>query len=572
MKRRISSILILFCLNITLGLAQETRGFKIPDSLKGKSYEYLYNRIYQAYPDTTKYLMYSHSYLEKSRNEGRKINMARAYGYISYFQKEDKLRPKYLDSAIAISKNSGNPFFPTLPYSFKAGYYMEKSNFEKALEYFSLSLEEAERYSNDYYVYSAKYNIGSIKNVLGRYDEALQAYKESLEYFEGNIKSMEDSISYMFGILDISVMYSRKKMTDSSSFYIKKGKRLSKKISSSKKNFHLDHHFVFLEGINNFNDKNYVTALDSINKTLAFLNNPLKDYTLDAYFYLGKIYNEMGEKDKAHIYYQKIDSAHQSSGRINVDLRDANSSLLSYYRDKGDTQKQLLHIEKLLKIDSVLYQNHKVLDKKMILEYDTPNLLKAKEEIIASLEAEKNTSTSQKAIISLLLVLSLGGGGYYYYTQRQYKRRFLQMLDATKQDEEKIIRKETTKDKSDTLSISQETLDHLLAQLQRFEDNQGYLKPKINAKDLAKSFDSNSSYLSVVINTYKQKSISQYINDLRIDFAIQKLKEDPKFRKYTIKAIAQESGFNTSEAFSKTFYKKTKIYPSYFIKSLEKQN
>ncbi|WP_159025502.1 AraC family transcriptional regulator [Aquimarina sp. Aq78] len=43
------------------------------------------------------------------------------------------------------------------------------------------------------------------------------------------------------------------------------------------------------------------------------------------------------------------------------------------------------------------------------------------------------------------------------------------------------------------------------------------------------------------------------------------------YRKYTVQAIAQEIGFNNSEAFSKAFYKKTGIYPSYFIKKLEKQ-
>lgn len=115
-------------------------------------------------------------------------------------------------------------------------------------------------------------------------------------------------------------------------------------------------------------------------------------------------------------------------------------------------------------------------------------------------------------------------------------------------------------------------MQHLLTQLQRFEERQDYLTSNINAKDLAKSFGSNSSYLSVVVNTYKQKSISEYINDLRVDFAIEKLQTNPIFRKYTIKAIAQEVGFNSSEIFAKKFYKKTGIYPSYFVKKLENEN
>jgi AraC-like DNA-binding protein len=46
------------------------------------------------------------------------------------------------------------------------------------------------------------------------------------------------------------------------------------------------------------------------------------------------------------------------------------------------------------------------------------------------------------------------------------------------------------------------------------------------------------------------------------------LKEDQKFRKYTIKAIAIEIGFNTDQAFSKAFHKKTGVFPSSFIKEL----
>ncbi|TSE03808.1 AraC family transcriptional regulator [Aquimarina algiphila] len=52
---------------------------------------------------------------------------------------------------------------------------------------------------------------------------------------------------------------------------------------------------------------------------------------------------------------------------------------------------------------------------------------------------------------------------------------------------------------------------------------------------------------------------------------IGKLKEDRIFRKYTVKAIAQDIGFNNAEAFAKAFYKKTGIYPWYFIKELEKR-
>ncbi len=135
-----------------------------------------------------------------------------------------------------------------------------------------------------------------------------------------------------------------------------------------------------------------------------------------------------------------------------------------------------------------------------------------------------------------------------------------------------VAKEKAAKNKPSVTNISDEVQYHLLVKLQKFEESRGYLKSKLNTTDLAKSFVWNSSYLSIVVNTYKQKSFSQYINDLRIDYAVARLQTDTKFRKYTVKAIAQEIGFNTAEAFAKTFYKNTGIYPSYFIKQLESRD
>ena len=89
--------------------------------------------------------------------------------------------------------------------------------------------------------------------------------------------------------------------------------------------------------------------------------------------------------------------------------------------------------------------------------------------------------------------------------------------------------------------------------------------------EVAKKIQTNTTYLSKVINTHKKKSFTSYITDLRVDYAIERLSHDRKFRSFTIGAIAQEIGFKRSESFSKAFKVKTGLYPSYFIKQLEKQ-
>ncbi len=64
-------------------------------------------------------------------------------------------------------------------------------------------------------------------------------------------------------------------------------------------------------------------------------------------------------------------------------------------------------------------------------------------------------------------------------------------------------------------------------------------------------------------------SFTSYIKEKRIAYRAGQLRTNKKMRKYSIKAIAHESGFKTAESFSKAFYKKYRIYPSYYIKQLE---
>jgi AraC-like DNA-binding protein len=118
--------------------------------------------------------------------------------------------------------------------------------------------------------------------------------------------------------------------------------------------------------------------------------------------------------------------------------------------------------------------------------------------------------------------------------------------------------------------LSQEIIDDLLRKLEKFERNKDYLNSNISLMALAKKFNTNSSYLSRVLNSSKSINFSQYLNDLRIDYAVNQMKNDAVFRKYTIEAIAIECGYNNSASFSRSFYKKTGLHPSYFINEIIK--
>ena len=225
-------------------------------------------------------------------------------------------------------------------------------------------------------------------------------------------------------------------------------------------------------------------------------------------------------------------------------------------------------------IDSVLQNNYKELTKKLRNEYDTPNLILEKENLITSLKKDKTVSNWGIGILFLLAILAIVFAFYQYRVQKRQRIRFEKIMqkethrvDVNEEKAEKEIKTNLTK--TDTIGINEELISQILEKLKKFETEKRFLESNITLQSLSDAFDTNNKYVSKIVNMYKEKTFIQYINDLRIEHALNLLKEDKKLRKYTIQALSLEFGFNNAESFSTAFYKKTGIKPAYFIKQLE---
>jgi AraC-like DNA-binding protein len=160
-----------------------------------------------------------------------------------------------------------------------------------------------------------------------------------------------------------------------------------------------------------------------------------------------------------------------------------------------------------------------------------------------------------------MLLLIIGIVLYYKRKQAQNNTYFQRII-------EELELKNTKKSPSKKLNISPENIEKIVEGLKVFEKNQLFLKKNCSLNYVANKINTNSTYLSKVIQIHKQKKFIQYITDLRIDYALERLKNDRKFRAYNIKSIAAELGYNSPESFSKDFKRRTKLYPSYYIKKI----
>jgi len=406
--------------------------------------------------------------------------------------------------------------------------------------------------------------MGILKLQIGEYQTALSVLQECYKHFSQTKDTKPQA--YLNSLYALSEAYTFTRKIDSATYLNKLGLVQSTILDNEYKKF-----FTYKEGINQYHRENYNAAKDSLKKAIDSIHH-YTDYTnkVLAHFYLGKTFLALKEKNKAIEQFKKADESIRKGSNILPEFRKNYEILIAHYKKTGNKDEQLKYIKRLLKADSIINDNYKYLIKNVVQNYDTPRLLAEKQEIIHSLEREKKSSFWIINTLLLITGISLLFWIVNWKKRKNYKKRFDELLQSIDQKNNKSVITTTNAEKEE-LGISDDIIATILTALDSFEQNEEYLQPDITTNSLAKSFKTNSKYLSKVVNAYKKKTFSTYINDLRIDYSIQKLRHDSKFKNYTMHAIAREIGFNTPQAFSKSFFKKNGIHPSYFIKQLEKQ-
>ena len=82
-----------------------------------------------------------------------------------------------------------------------------------------------------------------------------------------------------------------------------------------------------------------------------------------------------------------------------------------------------------------------------------------------------------------------------------------------------------------------------------------FLNPRLTLSDLAEAIDESTNIVSQALNENLGKNYYGYINSFRLEHFIE-LFNNPKSRRFTILAVAYESGFNSKSTFN-AFFKKS---------------
>ncbi|MEI6684060.1 MAG: helix-turn-helix domain-containing protein [Bacteroidota bacterium] len=105
--------------------------------------------------------------------------------------------------------------------------------------------------------------------------------------------------------------------------------------------------------------------------------------------------------------------------------------------------------------------------------------------------------------------------------------------------------------------------------LDRLMKEKYYLNEKLTIDVLADKLETNSKYLSQLINESQQKNFYTYINTFRVTEA-QRLLNERQHQKYSIQGIALMAGFSSKSSFNEAFRRITGMTPSEYVENNNK--
>lgn len=563
LKNNLISVLTCSLIFVSGGLFAQ----KNQDSLSKYSYLELDDLIHSAEKDSLKNAVYLNYYFQKAKRENNNKEIALYYKNYVFYQKQEN-RIAFVDSALHYAYKTNDKALIGDSYRVKGVIYYNIKDYRNTLDNYLKANDYISQTNDTYKKYRIKYLIGIIKNYLGNYEEAESLFRECIAYFGQDEANYNMQRGYVKSLEGLAWSVLKTNRTEESNQILQ-----TALISVQQANFsELDgHYIIFKQGINDYFLNHYDETIRKIEEQLPYLyENEDFAWATVGDFYIGKAYWDKNEKEKAISYFEKVNEVFENQNYTHPDLRESYELLIGYYESKNDKDNQLKYIKQLVKADSVYNQSYKHLIGKIHKEYITKDLLQTQKQLERSLFVQKNKASVISVFAGLLFVIS---AFVYMLEQKKAKRKaqeLIREIETIKQT--KVIPSELVKIIHKSQPIKDETIQKIINKLDAFAEHKKFRNSEISLEKLTKEFKTNPAYLSNVINTYKNKSFSDYINGLRIDFLLSEITNNGNsdFIKFSIEGIAKDLGFNSTSAFSRAFKKEKGTNPAVFLTELHK--
>ncbi|WP_271768672.1 tetratricopeptide repeat protein [Aquimarina algiphila] len=494
-----------------------------------------------------------------------------------------------------------------IQYILKGKSFYKADDYEKSITYYNKALALVEKTKNDVLIGDIHTKKGHAYLLSGKNKEALDAYDKGLSMAKktkdldqefvinsgliqvlrrmnrldkahtiasGMIKSLDQTSfknthNHVNILTTVSDIYLAREQYDSVLFFSKKGIEVSKNLDYKEGlvDFYIKKGMIFY--YKKEYDKSFKYLFDAQDILLEHDITNQSFPKININYFLASSYYEKGLYDKAIEILHKTTDVAEEKDVMKPPVIQSYLLLANCYGEKKDFEKALYWNNEYVRLIEN-YQKDKDETLNSIYEKDAQKLKSEIENLKKEKEKGENIKKITFGIVTLLVLILIFIVFKYVKKQKLNKILFNDLLEKINQLESNgaiDVKKESSKE----IIIDDDKVVEVLKGLTRLEDQEYFLKSDCSLRAMAKKVKTNATYLSKIINIHKEKNFNDYINDLRIEYALMRIKNDKKFRSFSIKSIATEIGYKSDYSFAKHFKAKTGINPSYYIKNIQKQ-
>ena len=301
-----------------------------------------------------------------------------------------------------------------------------------------------------------------------------------------------------------------------------------------------------------------------------------------SYSEIYKIYEETDELDSAIYYLEKYRELAEKEQYTYMQV-DSYKTLSRLYNKTNQRDKALTYQEKYVLLADSMMNNrefNRIKNKQLAYEKDKSNSYI--NELTTTISAQKIILTIILVFLIILVTLSV----LLLKQKRKLQLAYHDIFERNKElinIEEKYLKANKTilelkeknighEEQNKTTGLKDEQRSELLLKInQVMENTTHYCNPDFSLAELASLIESNTKYVSQIINETYGINFRTFINEYRIKLSRKRLIDTEKYGNYTIKAIAESVGFKSQSNFILSFKKTTGITPSLYQNMAQKE-
>ncbi len=471
---------------------------------------------------------------------------------------------KSVDSAIAIANTIKQKDkrdvdkFRALAFYTKASILYNNYKDEKAVEAFIQSFQYSKKVNYNDLAIRTLAVLASIKAEFGQESESILLQKRNIELLEKRRNEINDYQNLKLDILSkMARCYAFNMEIDSARIYINEAMEIA---SITNQNSFVDD-LKILQAQLSYYEGDIINAKNVLESYVKDKNGTPK---ADIQFYLGMIEGKLGNIERKKKYFESYDSIMQRFGFPFYDNSNEVYQFLVREAVNDDDKKMAdKYLNRLVYYDSLLLSTQKNLREITLKKFDLP-MQEEEKQMLGDIISKKSKWLTWFYVLSGIMLIGLSA---YYLKYLKIKKRLAYALSHRIDLDNPTLSPE--RQEAGDNKLDEEIVAKVLRNLEDWEEQKGFLDKNLTQQTLAKELNTNSAYLSQVINVHKKQNFASYLKDLRITHAINDLKSNPEIVQIkSMIQIAERYGFNSVGVFSKAFKDKIGVTPGVFFKNI----